>query len=108
MIMDKKLETTLDHKVIRKWAEKHGGKPALIKDPRPGSPAIGLKIDFPGKEDDLLLGKVRSPKPVTWKEFFDVFEKKGLAFMYLDSPNIPDLSEAYKFVYRDSKDSIES
>ena len=50
-------ETTTDHEKIRKWAEKHGGKPAVVKSTH-GERGVGIiRIEFPdapnSKNDSL-------------------------------------------------------
>jgi hypothetical protein len=62
--------TTTDHDEVRRWAEEHGGQPAVVKDTEI------LRIDFPGGagEDEL--------EHVSWDEWFDIFERNELALVY--------------------------
>ena len=88
-------KTTTDHKVIRKWAEERGGKPAAVK--RTGSeddPGV-LRIDFPGRGDEVSL------EEVSWDEFFEKFEEKKLAFLYQEQTSGGQESRFFKFVSRD-------
>lgn len=70
--------TTTDRDEIRQWAEERGGKPACVKGTG-GKGDIGLlRIEFPGKpnaDDDKLA-------PISWEDFFDKFEERGLALVY--------------------------
>ena len=59
------VKCTLDHKVIRRWAEERKGKPCRF-----------LHIYFPG------FGARGSFAPVSWDSFFAEFEDKKLAFIY--------------------------
>ncbi len=65
--------TTTDHDTIRKWAEARGGHPAMVKTKGEGGV---LRIDF-GKPEESL-------EPVSWDEFFKVFDQSKLAFLYQD------------------------
>ncbi|MFL6196636.1 MAG: hypothetical protein ACJ75H_20810 [Thermoanaerobaculia bacterium] len=71
--------TTTDHEEIRRWAEERGGKPAAVvssSDEEQEKIAGGLRIDFPGLDNDEDL------REITWTEFFDKFEEQNLVFMY--------------------------
>ncbi len=63
--------TTTDHDAIRKWAESHGGHPAVVR--TKGEGGI-LRIDFGEPEESL--------EEVSWDEFFDIFDQNELAFLY--------------------------
>lgn len=83
-----KATTTTDHKVIQKWAEARNGKPSKVKDAA-GSGGI-LRIDFDAREPGL--------EPISWDEFFKVFDQRKLAFLYQDERD----SRFNKFVDRDA------
>jgi hypothetical protein len=71
-------ETTTDHETIRKWAEKHGGKPAAVRRTHQGDDVGIVRIMFPNapqSEHDEL-------DEITWDEFFEEFEKRNLALLY--------------------------
>jgi hypothetical protein len=71
-------ETTTDHNTIKKWAEKHGGKPAAV--------------DRTHKKDDVGIIRVMFPKAphsehdnlveISWDEFFKEFDERKLALLY--------------------------
>lgn len=63
--------TTTDHDEIRKWAEQRGGRPSIVV--TDGEGGI-LRIDFQKPDEDL--------KPISWEEFFRIFEDRNLAFLY--------------------------
>ena len=64
-------KTTTNHDEIKRWAEKRDGHPAVVRTDGPGGI---LRIDFGEPEENL--------EEVSWNEFFDIFEKNDLAFLY--------------------------
>lgn len=67
---------TTDHETIRKWAEKHGGHPAHVKDTgKGGDPGI-LRIDFPGFSGEASL------EPLSWDKWFEWFDRNELALLH--------------------------
>jgi hypothetical protein len=71
-------ETTVDHEKIRKWAQRHGGKPAAVASTHDESDVGIVRIMFPRSkqsEHDNLT-------EISWDEFFDEFEKRSLALVY--------------------------
>lgn len=96
-------KVTTDHQLIRSWAERYGGKPQIIDDPMAKSDIPGLRIDFPGKLDDLFLPDTKV-RDISWEEFFKLFEDEGLAFIYQDEVNLEDpksIYRSYRFIKRD-------
>lgn len=94
--MDK---TTTRHDEIREWATRLGGKPEIIPT-GDESTHTGLRINFPGAVDDEFLSRKNKPKPVSWDEFFRVFDDQELAFSYKDRTIGNDPSLWYRFTYR--------
>jgi len=91
---------TTDHKTIRKWAEERDGKPARVKRSK-GSKGVGiLRIDFGEPEPSL--------EPISWEEFFEVFEDRELAFLYQEEAGKGGTSRFFKLVHRDVEDDDES
>jgi hypothetical protein len=62
--------TTTDHEQIRKWAEKHGGRPAKVDT---GGEGGILRLDFREKDENL--------EEISWNEFFEIFEENDLALL---------------------------
>jgi hypothetical protein len=81
--------TTTDHDEIKSWAEARDGHPAMIK--THGKGGI-LRIDFGKPEDNLT--------PVSWDEFFQVFDENKLVFLYQEETQNGDTSRFNKFVER--------
>jgi hypothetical protein len=92
---------TTDHNQIRKWVEDRGGHPAKVKGTgRTGETGGGLlRIDYPGYsgEDEL--------EEITWEQFFDQFEKAGLAFLYQDKLESGQTSRFSKLIDRNSAEA---
>src|SRR5437868_4574311 len=68
-----------DHDEIRQWVEERGATPATVE--RTGSeddPGI-LRIDFPGYSGENSL------EPISWDDFFQKFDERGLALVYQDT-----------------------
>jgi hypothetical protein len=83
-------ETTTDHEKIRKWIEARGGHPARVK----GSGNGGiLRIDFGEPEESL--------EPISWDEFFKIFDENKLAFLHQEKTADGGVSRFNKFVQRE-------
>jgi len=70
--------TTTDHGEIRRWAERHGGKPAAVRRTHGGGDAGIIRLMFPDNpqsEHDAL-------EEISWEEFFEQFEASGLTLLY--------------------------
>jgi hypothetical protein len=87
---------TIDHETIRKWAEERGGHPAHVRKTG-GKDDVGMiRIDFPGYSGEDSL------EEISWDEFFEKFEEKGLALLYQDKTADGQQSRFNKLVSRDS------
>ncbi|UUP16748.1 hypothetical protein [Nitratireductor thuwali] len=82
-------KTTTDHDEIRAWAEARGGRPARVK-----GTALGgiLRIDFGEPEENL--------EEISWEEFFRIFERSNVAFLFQDKTEDGKESRFNKFVER--------
>ena len=58
--------TTTNHDEIRKWVEKRGGTPTVVKGTEGRDGEGILRIDFAEPDDKL--------EPVSWDEVFETFE----------------------------------
>jgi hypothetical protein len=82
---------------IKNWVESHGGKPAIIDDVEVTQDETGLRINWEGKRDELMLSKGReTTKDISWEEFFSIMKRKDLIFLYSDSEEV-DQTLSYKF-----------
>lgn len=82
-------KTTTDHRTIRQWTEERSGHPAMV-DTR-GEGGI-LRIDFAEPEENL--------KRIDWDEFFTLFDRNRLAFLYQERTGDGAVSRFNKFVDR--------
>jgi hypothetical protein len=85
--------TTTDHDEIRRWVEEHGGKPAIVRGTRDGDSGV-LRIDFPGGAGEDQL------EPVSWDEWFRIFDRNDLALLYQESRAGGEDSTFFKLVSR--------
>lgn len=91
-------KTTINHDQIRRWVEARGGHPATVKRTIRGGQHAGIiRIDFPGFSGEQSL------KPISWDEWFDMFEQHGLAFIYQDRTANGKQSRFNKLVAREGR-----
>lgn len=86
--------TTTDHDEIRRWVEEHGGQPASVRGTESGDGAGVLRVDFPGGAGEDQL------QQISWDEWFEKFEKEGLAFLYQEQKASGEDSTFFKLVSR--------
>ena len=91
-------KATTDHQKIKQWAEERGGKPAAVKGTGSGNDPGVLRIDFPGYSGEETL------EQITWEQFFDKFEKEGLAFLYQEETHEGEVSRFSKLTNRGESD----
>ena len=97
-------KVTIDHASIKAWAENFNGKPEILPNSETETGAFGIRIDFPGKLDDMYLSTDHKPKHITWEEFFKIFDEQDLALEFEDTMRIDDPSSVYRFIRRDNLD----
>ena len=71
-------ETTTDHQTIRKWAERHGGKPAAVDRTHDDTDVGIIRIMFP----DSRQSEHQALVEISWDEFFEQFEESALALVF--------------------------
>jgi len=86
---DYETKRTRDHNAIRRWAEKRGGRPTMVE----GTQI--LRIDF----DDPDVSRDEKLIPVSWDDFFRVFDERGLEFLYQEQTHDGHISRFNKFVH---------
>jgi hypothetical protein len=72
-------KVTTDHEEIRRGAEARGGRPACVRGTEAQDETCLLRIDFPGYTGDETL------EPISWDEFFRVFDKRKLALVFQET-----------------------
>jgi hypothetical protein len=86
---DHEAKRTRDHDAIRRWAEQRGGRPTMVE----GTQILRIDFDDPdGSRDENLV-------PVSWDEFFRVFDERGLEFLYQEHTQDGHVSRFNKFVH---------
>ncbi|WP_247236666.1 hypothetical protein [Telluribacter sp. SYSU D00476] len=86
-------KTTTDLKEIQQWAEQRQGKPAKVKGAGNTDEGEGLiRIDFPGYSGGDSL------EEISWEEWYEIFQKNGLAFLYQEETKDGDESRFFKLV----------
>jgi hypothetical protein len=97
--MSSSSKTTTDPKVIRKWVEERGGKPATVKRTGDkGEPRV-LRIDFPGYSGEDSL------EEISWDEWFEKFDRNKLALLYQEETKDGERSNFNKLVSRETAES---
>jgi hypothetical protein len=71
-------EVTTDHEKIRKWAQRHGGKPAAVATTHDKNDVGIVRIMFPRSKQSEHSNLTE----ISWDEFFEEFEKRSLALVY--------------------------
>lgn len=80
---------TRNHDVIRHWASNRDAKPATVPGTEHGDHLGVLRLDFPGYGGDDL-------REVSWDDWLDTFDKRGLDFVYQEQTADGRLSNFFK------------
>ena len=88
--------TTSDHEEIRRWAEQRGGQPACVKGTGDEGDVGMLRLDFPGYSGEESL------QHISWDEWFDKFDERGLALLYQEQTAGGAQSNFNKLVSRET------
>jgi hypothetical protein len=86
---------TTDHEQIRKWAEARHAKPTCVKATRTPDGSCLLRLDFPGYSGGDTL------EPISWDDFFRIFDQQNLALVYQDETADGKKSNFNKLVSRE-------
>jgi hypothetical protein len=80
-------QTTTDHDEIQKWAESHGGKPAVVRSTHKQKGVGIIRLEFPKAPhaDNAAL------EEISWDDFFKQFEESQLALLYDPKSNFNKL-----------------
>lgn len=88
------METTTDPESIRRWIEQRDLAVGWVAEPTAEAPS-SLTIISDDTDTDSI-------KRLTWEEFFELFERNNLAFVYETDGESSDNREACRFVDRDT------
>jgi hypothetical protein len=86
-------QTTTNHDTIRRWAQRHGGKPAAVARTHDVDDVGIIRIMFPKARQSEHAGLTE----ISWEEFFKEFDERSLALVFEEDSNFS------KLVRRDSK-----
>jgi hypothetical protein len=81
-------QRTQDHEEIRRWAEERKARPAMVE----GTEILRFDFEERDESGDEAL------KPVSWDEFFEVFDSRKLEFLFQEHTQDGKLSRFNKFV----------
>lgn len=83
--------TTTDHRIIKRWTEERNGKPAIVEGTgNTDGPDGLLRIKFSDKDDKL--------EPISWDDFFEIFEDNDLEFLFQEETAAGEKSRFFKFI----------
>lgn len=88
---------TREHDTIRNWAEARGGLPATVPGTEHGDGLGVLRLDFPTVSGDSL-------QRVSWDEWFDLFERRGLEFVYQEENRDGTRSDFFRLTEAETED----
>lgn len=87
-------KTTTDHDTIRRWVEASKGHPASVEGT--GEKDAGLlRVDYPGYRGKATL------QEISWDDFFEKFDREGLAFLHQERTATGRTSRFSKLVRRE-------
>lgn len=85
-----------DHDEIRRWAEERNARPACVRGTGSGEDVGMIRLDFPGYTGEDKL------EEVSWDEWFDKFDERGLALLVQETTARGQQSNFNKLVRRDT------
>lgn len=91
--MAQQTKTTTDHDTIKQWVEVRKGRPCVVT--KNNRETELLRIDFPDYEEENL-------RPITWKKWFEIFERNNLALVYQEKTKEGKTSSFNKIVDRET------
>ena len=85
-----------DHEEIRQWAEERGAHPSCVRGTGNKRDLGVLRLDFPGYTGQDKL------EEISWDEFFDKFDERGLSLLVQDTTARGQKSNFNKLVSRET------
>ena len=89
---------TTDHDEIREWAEARKAKPSHVKSTESKKDVGLIRLDFPG------YSGAGSLEEITWEEWFEKFDKSGLALIYQEHTADGEQSNFNKLIAQDKEE----
>jgi hypothetical protein len=97
--MEENIITTTDHQEIKNWIISHKGHPQIIDHNDATGDMLGLRINFPGSNDESY-GIRSDSKNIDWDSFFKVFDEQSLAFEYDKNEKSESVIQNFRFIKR--------
>lgn len=91
-----------DHEEIRQWAEERGAHPSCVRGTGNKKDLGVLRLDFPGYTGQDKL------EEISWDEFFDKFDERGLSLLVQDTTARGQKSNFNKLVSRQTASAASS
>jgi len=88
---------TVDHEAIKQWAEERGAHPACVRGTGDKGDIGILRLDFPGYTGADKL------EEISWEDFFNKFDERGLALLYQESTARGQKSNFNKLITRENQ-----
>jgi ferritin-like metal-binding protein YciE len=88
-------EPLTDHEEIRQWAEERGGTPSCVRGTGDKGDIGMLRLDFPGYSGEQSL------QPISWDDWFEKFDERGLALIVQDKTSGGQKSNFNKLISRE-------
>jgi hypothetical protein len=88
---------TRDHALIRHWAQVRQAEPATGEATASG-PATGMAVNDGGAGIRFNFPGAGRFRPITWDEWFQLFDLQGLAFVYDNDGHPESRSGRYRLV----------
>jgi hypothetical protein len=88
---------TRNHRVIKEWAEQRGGKPVKVRGLDVQDDPNVLRIAFSERIGREFL------EPISWDDFFDAFDRKGLTFLFQEQTTYGEQSTFFRVVEENKK-----
>jgi len=90
-------EPLTDHEQIRQWAEERGGTPSCVRGTGDKGDIGMLRLDFPGYSGEQSL------QPISWDDWFEKFDERGLALIVQDKTARGQKSNFNKLISRENE-----
>jgi hypothetical protein len=97
-------KSTTDHDDILRWAKKHHAKPAAVKRTHSDDSVGIIRLMFP----DAPQSKHEELEEISWDEFFEQFDERGLVLLYEEDSNFNKLVSQETAHQRDKREGASS
>jgi hypothetical protein len=89
-------KVTTDREEIRQWAEERGARPSCVRGTGGDGGTGMLRLDFPAYTGEDSLTEI------SWNDWFDKFDERGLALLHQDTNARGQKSNFNKIISRET------